>query len=602
MVGAALAADAELTVIPSATEITEKENLSIEFKVVVDGIGGGNVGSPKFEAPDFDELNMYQRSQGMETRLINGKLTVRQTQSVVSVLVPKKTGQLKISNIQIAVGGKTVRAGDITIDVKPEGARTNNPGLAGPGYGGQRQLPGMGVNSGRQQAGSFFIRTEPNKLKAYKGEQIILTYALYTRVNILNVQVERYPTITGYLKEDIDIPLLRSRLDYSPSVVNGQEYKRAVLAQYALYPLKEGNLPIDVFSGKFSYQVGSRANLDEDDPFAILNQFFHAMQTTTQVKSSDRVSIEVLPLPAAGQPANFSGLVGDFEITAVADKQQVKAGEPINLKVKVEGKGHAGSLEQLSIKWPQDFELYEDKSQTQFMRTGHTERIFDYLVIPKVKGRYEIPPIEISMFNPDTRSYQTRHTESITVEVLEGSGGNIYTPKTQQPGLAEQREKQDIRYWMNEAPAGSGTMLRSVARGVAMASMILAAFSLFSLGTGAEESARQKRAKRNIELRARAATLVGSAKSPAEKLAEVEAILGEALEAQYGISIGSLTRPEIRQALTEGAAKDETLAKRVEALLELCENSRYAPGGGDHPTAVKASEELTRIFERLIQT
>lgn len=597
-------AEAELTVVPSATEITEKENLSIEFKTVSDGMGGA-IGSPKYQAPDFDELNAYQRSQGMETRIINGKITVRHTQSVVSVLVPKKKGQLRISNIQVSVNGNIVRAPDLVIDVKPEGARTNQ-GLAGgsgfgAGYGGNRQLPSAGVQGGRQQASSFFLKTEPSKLKVYKGEQILLTYSLYSRVSILNVQVERYPTITGFLKEDIDIPLLRGRLDYSPSVVGGQEYRRAVLAQYAIYPLKEGTLPVDTFTGKFSYQVGGRPVIDDDDePLALLNQFFHAMQTTTQVRSSDRVNIEVLPLPAAGQPANFSGLVGDFEITAVADKYQLKMGEPLNVKVKIEGKGHAGSLENLAVKWPQDFELYEDKSHTQFLKTGHTERIFDFMLIPKVKGHYEIPPIEISMFNPDSKSYQTRRTEPINVEVLEGSLGNVYTPKSSGDSNANvQAQNQDIRYWMNETPEAGGYTLRSIARGVAMASMVLAAMSLFSLGTGVEESARQRNAKKAQELRARAAAAAKLDNSPAEALGEIEAVLAETLELQCGVLIGSLTRPEIRAALVNRPPRDEALAKRVESLLELCENARYAPGGGDQPTVAKASEELARILERL---
>jgi hypothetical protein len=478
--------------------------------------------------------------------------------------------------------------------------------LAGRGSGGgggypsttNSQLPSGGAHApSAQHAATIFLKTEPNKLKAYKGEQLILTYALYTRVNILNIQVERYPNVSGFLKEDIDIPLLRNHLDWSPAVVNGHEYRRAVLAQYAIYPLKDGKLTIDQFTGKFSYQAGHQAGLDDEDPFAMLNQFFRAMQTSTELRSSDRVDIEVLPLPAAGQPADFTGLVGDFDITAAVDKYQTKVGEPINVKVKVDGKGHAGSLEHLNVKWPQDFELYEDKSNTQFMKTGQSERIFEYMLIPKTKGKFEIPPIELSMFNPDTQSYKTRSTQPISIEVMEGSLGNVYVAKNKpnSPGAPVE----DIRYWKDSIPDPQSWLVRGAARGVAMASMMLALLSLWSLAASPDEEKRLARARTSQALLGRVKDLAKSEAPPVQVFGEVEAILAQLLEFQYGILVGSLTRAEVRQALMEKAKLDEATAKRVEALLETCENSRFAPGGGDPASAKKAAGELARLVERI---
>lgn len=596
------AAEVALEVSPSATEVSETENLSVEFTTIVEG-GSADIGLPKFKAPDFEEVNAYQRTQGMETRIINGQISVRRTRSVVSVLLPKKSGKLTISDIQVTVNGKVVRAPDLTIQVYPQGQMPQQHYGGGTGYPGKRQLPSTGLQ-GRQQASSFFIKTEPSKLKVYKGEQIILTYALYTRVNILNVQVERYPTITGFLKEDIDIPLLKGRLDYSSSVVGGQEYKRAVLAQYAIYPVKEGMLSLDSFTGKFSFQAGSRQNYDQDDPFSVFN-FFRAMQTSTQSKSSDRVTVEVMPLPAAGQPVGFSGLVGDFDITAVVDKYQVKVGDPVNIKVKVEGKGHAGSLENLGLKLPPDFELYEDKSRTQFLNTGTTERLFEYMLIPKVPGKFSIPSIEISMFNPETRTYQTRSTEPIQIEVAEGTIGNVYVPKSNAAKVVQNEPMQEIRGWMtSEAGAGSasaGSVWIVISRGVACLSLAFVLFSLWSLGRGRIENKRQLRAKRVQLLRERIRSLAEPGRPPSEVLAQVESILSESLDLRYSLLIGSLTRPEIRHELLQRGVKDDSIVRRIEKLLELCEYSRYAPGGGDTATVGKATQELASIFDKIVE-
>lgn len=594
------AAEGRLTVTPSSTEITEDENVSLEFKVTSEG-AGGSIGEPRYEAPDFDEINAYSGSQGIETSFINGQISVRQSKSLIYVLHPRKQGKLTISKIQVQIGGKTVQANDIVIDVRPAGTRLGRGSGGGVGYPPPSKLPGGGAHAPAQNhASTLFIRAEPSKLKAYKGEQIILTYALYTRVNILNVQVERYPNPSGFLKEDIDIPLLRGRLDYTPAVVNGHEYRRAVLAQYAIFPLREGPLTIDTFTAKFSFQTGSRGMMNEDDPFAMLNQFFKAMQTTTETRTSDRPQIEVMALPGSGQPAGFSGLVGDFDITAVADKTTVKAGEPVNIKVKVEGKGHAGSLEKLPIQFPPDFELYEDKSRTQFLRTGYSERLFEYMVVPKTKGHFEIPEVDLTMFNPDSHAYQSRKTQPITIEVLEGAAGNVYVPKSQPGSSTANVVNEDIRYWKDSISEGANEVkLRAAARGVAMASMVLAVLSLWSLGSAGQTDARSARQKAAQAMKARAKTLASSNAAPVEVLGDVEALLAELIEHQYGIAIGSLKRAEVVQALLSKGNVDETTAKRVENLVEHVENQRYAPGGGDKAGAARAVDELQQLIDRI---
>lgn len=591
-------ADARLTAIPSSNEVTQDENLSIEFRAASEGTSG-DFGEPRYEAPDFDEVNNFSRETGMSSAFINGHLTVNRTQSWIYVLHPRKAGTLVIRNIQIQINGQTVKAPDLSIEVHPSGAKIANRGSGGLGYPQPGRLPPGGVHSPSQQRGGLFlIRAEPSKLKVYKGEQVILTYALYTRVGMMNIQVERYPNPTGFLKEDIDIPLLRGRLDYAPAVVNGHEYRRAVMAQYAIFPVKEGTLPIDTFTAKFTFQAGPRMGGDDDDPFAMLNQFFKAMQTTTETATSDRVSIEVLPLPGAGQPANFQGLVGDFDITAMLDKTTVKAGEPVNLKVKVEGRGHAGSLERLNINWPQDFELYEDKSNTQFLKTGYSERVFDYMVIPKTKGRFEIPPIELSMFNPDSKAYQTKKTSPLSIEVLEGTPGSVYVPKS--IGKSEPpRANEDIRYWKDQISENQSTALRAVARGVAMAAMVLVVFSLWSLISSQGDNTRRAKQQAGDAIKEKARALRTSTAPPVEVLGEVETLLAQILEIRYGIAIGSLTHAEIAQTLLSRAQTDEATAKRVSALLAHVESQRYAPGGGDSQAATRAVEELNAVIEQV---
>lgn len=596
-------ADAELQVTPSSTEIDEDENVSIEFKTSSDDYNS-RIGRPQFDAPDFDEVNVYQGMTGIQSSFVNGAITVKRTQGVTVVLHPRKTGKLAIRDVRVLVNGNPVRAQDITIDVAPAGTASRRRGGGGFQYGQQGgKLPGSGLRPSRSGTSSFFLRTEPDKLKAYKGERIILTYALYTQVQILGVQIERYPSVPGFLKEDLDNPQLTNRMQYARSVVGGREYNRAVLVQYAIFPLKEGNLAIDALTGKFSYRVRRTARADdEDDPFGMLNQFFNSMQTSTDTRSSDRVTIEVLPLPAAGQPRNFSGLVGDFDITAAADRYSLKAGEPLNVKVKVEGRGHAGSLEHLNVDWPVDFELYEDKSSTQFQRTGRSERIFDFMLVPKVKGRYQIPPIELSMFSPESGRYQVKKTAPIEIEVQEGTLGSVYIAKGK-PAEAKPGNKEDIRYWMaseeGEA-AGSGAPARATAaKATAAASFLFAAYGLLRLRPSeAGDRKRAERLKSGKEYRERVQGLIRIDHEPSEVLAKAEAILAEIAQTRFGVSIGSLTRPEVRQQLAERSV-DDAVCKKVESLIECCENFRFVPGGARPQAARQVVDELLALIDRI---
>ena len=205
------AVEATLEVNPSATEMTEDENLSVEFKASVNEYNG-EISTPHYEAPDFDEINSIGTMTGVESSFINGSISVKRTQNTTIVLHPKKSGQLKIRNIYVTINGQKVKGSDITIDVAPSGSPRKNQSPY-PTQGLRSQMPSGGAKPSQNNS-SFFIKTEPSKLKVYKGEQIILTYAIYTQVPILGVQVERYPTVPGFLKEDMDIFILNQQFRF----------------------------------------------------------------------------------------------------------------------------------------------------------------------------------------------------------------------------------------------------------------------------------------------------------------------------------------------------------------------------------------------------
>jgi len=590
---------ADLKVEPSATEISEDDSVSVQFEISQEG-NEGESGDIFFDADDFEELNVM-RSQGMQSLWINGNFQTKRTLTVTVVLHPKRTGELKIQNIRTTVGNKKLTAPDQTISVLDRDAYAKKFGNGGslPGYGsaiGRRHPAPRGSNIGaRESGGNLLVRTEPSKTKVYKGEQILLTYALYSQVTVASVGAERYPNAPGFLKEEIEMPILK-RLQFEPAVLGGKAFKRAVLAQYAIYPVKTGKLTIDPLTTKVNVR-SMRGIFDQDDEDIFgMNQFFKALQGQVVTRSSDRVDVEVLPLPTEGQPVDFSGLVGDFTIAISVDKTALKVGEALNVKVKVEGDGHAAILEKLPISWPEQFELYEDKARTLFHKTGRTERTFDFMLIPKTKGQFEVPAIKISMFNPTSARYETRQTKPISIEVIEGSGGLVFHPTKKEQNTGPVL---DVRGWMSPdrnrrsvVPWILGTLVFVGGLGLFLWSLLP-----FILRRNYEIA----RAKRELfdRIKKRAASLtVGPDGGKAEWgafLADSEGCLEQAIEIVYRFKPNGLTRPEIRQALT-GRQADPGLAQAIEKFLERCENLRFTPAGGINTDGAEIRKELLELL------
>ncbi len=609
-------AEVEFSVQPEAAQVEEGENVALDFVVTSDAMGA-RLGDPRFNAPDFDEVNVFQRGTSIQSEYENGHFQVRRSERMTVVLHPKRAGRLTIRGISIIVDGKSHTAPDVTVEVLPAGqhARGGNRGQQSPFPQARPALPQSGLSARGGRGPSLLLRTEPDKVKVYKGEQIHLTYALYARTQVASLEAERFPTATGFLKEDLDIPILKGvgNLDWRRSVINGTEYRKAVLAEYALFPVREGKLPLDVFSAKIAFRSGNGMQnlLDDDDAAFGLNRFFQAFQLMTETQSSDHISVEVLPLPAEGQPADFSGLVGDFEVSATADKATLRAGEPLNVKVRVEGRGHAGSLERLKVSWPQDFEQYEDRSSTKFEATGRSERVFDYLLIPRVKGRFTLPAIEISMFDPQSRGYKIKKAQPIEVDVLEGDGSAQVPRSTgaqgqaQLPSVGPQtsrvgnavsdwlRAHAPAGGWMGALLAGLGWALFSFAGVVALILGILASWR----GWRRARDPRLKERKWRDAL-ARAESMVEQ--DPVAALAQVDVALGEYLSQKKGFLKGSLLTRDLTVELVKRGIRQD-LAQRVQALAELSDNQRFLPPSqARNPAAAhRAIEEFKALVEGL---
>lgn len=251
---------------------------------------------------------------------------------------------------------------------------------------------------------AFFVQVEVDKTEVYEGEQVTASWFIYTRGQMETLDRVKFPDLRGFWKEIIEeVPTIQ----FTEEIVNGVPYRKALLASHALFPIKAGTATID------EYKIKSKVRTP--------SQLFGFGEAREYVKSSQRVSIKVKPLPTEGRPSNFSGAVGDFEIRASTDNPQVPANQPFSLKVRFEGMGNAKLIELPAIQWPEGLEVYDTKSDSKFFKNGRSYKQFEVLVIPRKEGPLEIPAIGVSIFDPRASKYVTKTTDPVHLQVVPGA-------------------------------------------------------------------------------------------------------------------------------------------------------------------------------------
>ncbi len=274
----------------------------------------------------------------------------------------------------------------------------------------------------------------------YQGQQITVTYRIYTKVDILQSQVNKLPDLTGFWNEEIK-PTQPAQ--FRVENYKGATYNVADIKQIILFPEHSGSITIDPFEMTFL----ARVQLSARD---FMDQFLggNAQEVNYKARSLP-VTVHVKPLPAAGKPDSFAGAVGNFNIEATVDKNRLKANESLNYKVKVTGAGNIKLLKNLNTVFPTDFEKYDPKIQdtvNERVSGVSGSRIYNYLLIPRHHGDFTIDPIKFSYFNPNTGRYVSLTTPSFPIKVDKGLNETNVTALTDADKQDVNIQNKDIRY------------------------------------------------------------------------------------------------------------------------------------------------------------
>ena len=565
------AAFAQRVVVHAPARVTAGENFRLEYSVNTDDAQRILLG----DVPDAFEV-VYGPSVSQQTSysVINGHASSSASTTFTYMLMGTKSGTFTIPPAHVVIGGTNVASQPVKVTV----VGSAQPSSSGNNKTKFHQDDYDDVDSKMQKAGTpisssdLFIRVSANKTHVFEQEPILLTYKVYTILDLTQL-IGKMPDLTGFHTQEVPLPQQKR---FHIENVGGRNYKCVTWSQYVMYPQMTGKLEIPSIT--FTGTVVQRNT--SADPF---ERFFNGGSGYEEVEreiEAPGLTVQVDSLPQ--KPDNFSGGVGKFNISAQIENQEVKAGDPVKLRVVVGGTGNLKLIKQPKVEFPKDFDQYDPEvSDKTSLTTNGVEgnMVFDYLAVPKNPGEYTIPAIELVYYDTTTKKYETATTQPFTVNVTPGDGTSTVE------NFTDMRDKDihPIKRGKSNVQGDGDFFFDSKAYWI----WILIPLAIFV----ALLFIFRKRAIDNaniIKMKARNANRVATKRlREANRLmlkGENNAFYDEVLKALWGYVGDKLNMPEeqlsrenVREKLTEHGVQDATVDKFVEALDE-CEFERYAPG------------------------
>lgn len=531
-----------------------------------------------FRAPSitkgFDVLMGPSRSQQSSTQIINGKVSSSSSITYTYILMAGDAGTYTIPAASIEAEGEKIFSNAITIKVLPPDQSAGNA----KGSQGSSSQSASQVASGRITNNDLFITATASKTTVHEQEAILLTYKVYTLVNLRQL-FGKMPDLKGFHTQEIELPQQKT---FSLEHYKGRNYNTTVWSQYILFPQQTGKLEIPsiTFEGVVAVQTIS------DDPF---DAFFNGGGYREVKKKivTPKLTINVQPLPA--KPENFSGGVGEFTLSSSINAKDVKTNDAVTIKLTINGSGNMKLISTPEVKFPEDFEVYDPKVTNNFdvSRSGLTgSQTIEYLAIPRHAGNFTIPPVEFTYFDLKTNSYKTLKTEAYNINVAKGKGNADqviadFTNKENVKVLG-----QDIRFiklgdtkLMPKGDVFFGTI--SYYLWYIIPFVLFVGLVVFFRKQAAENAnvakVKTKKANKVATKRMKLAGKLLAENRKNEFYDEVLKALWGYISDKLSIPVSQLSKDNIEAELAKYGVADDVIKDFINALNE-CEFARYAPG------------------------
>lgn len=565
--------------------VGQYDRFQVEF--TFDGADINNVSN--FRPPAFSGFKVLSGpNQSSSMQIINGKVSGALTFSYI--LQPVNLGDFTVTPASIDYGGKTYRTDQLKIKVEK-----GSP---------QQQRSSTGGFTSEELAKNVFIVAEANKSKVLLGDQITVTYKLYTKLNIASPQITKLPSYQGFWAEEV-API--QNINFGIEMYRGERYRVAKIKQVALFPSKTGTLSVTPFELNVPVIVKKKKTGNDVFDEFFNDSFFGRTETVEYAAKSNTIKVEVEPLPG-NAPASFNGAVGNFNLKAEIDKQNVVTNESITLRLNINGTGNIKLLKAPEPQLPAGFEKYEPKI-VENVNNGVTisgQKIVDYLIVPRSPGEKEIPAIEFTYFNPSSRKYVTLKSNPFKIHVRQGAGGETVASQ----GFAKEDVKllsEEIRFIKTSDFGLEPKQEISLIKPWFWISMVFPFFALVGAIVfkrkqdklyGNVALLKYQKAEKEARKRLKLAKSALDTQRTSDFYSEISFALFGYLENKLSIQKSEFTIDGAIEKLSQRNV-DETLIDRVKKIAGRCEFARFAPQTEMQAEANPLYEETVKVIVEL---
>lgn len=528
------------------------ERLRIDFTMNQDG--------DNFSPPPFEGFTVTSGpNQSVSRQWVNGKSSFSKTYTYF--LSPTKRGKFTIKQAEITVNGEVYKTTPVAVNVTAAVDK-----------------PGDGSNAAYQASENIHLVAEVSKGSPYLNEAFTIVYKLYVaeQTSVSNWREIDSPKYTDFWSQSVD----EKQFKVYNGEYKGEPYRYVILRRTVLYPLKSGKLNIEPLSLSVAVDVPT----NKRDIFG--RRLTQSANITVSAKNR---TINVKPLPEEGKPDDFTQAVGDFDFTVSTNKESLDATEAFEITVEAKGNGNLKLFDLPEPKFPGRLEVYEpenaDKVRTNLSGMSGSKRN-KYTVVPQYKGKYPIPAITFSYFNPKTGKYERSTSNEIVVEVMNGpvdQTAAVTSPTTtsgKQEVVAADKQFEYIKTSANLESTKKTPFFKSTKFWV----FLLGPFLFIPLAL----LVRRRKEKVSNDVHGnrirKADKLARKFLSTAKKnlgnqkgfYIAMERALHNYLKAKLNIQTSEMSKDRITRLLDEKEVEKQTSLEFI-SLLESCEFARYTP-------------------------
>lgn len=583
-----VAQEAKMT-LRAPNEVSVGQQFAVTYEI--------NARPTDFKTPTFNNFNFLggpSQSSSSSTQYIHGKMTRTMSVSYTYYLSASAEGTFTIPKATCKVDGVVIESNTAQVKVVTGSGSQQNQTRVQNRYGQRSQQQDEPVQI---DDNTLYVKISANKTNVYQGEEIIVTYRIYTQVNISQYQIDKLPITKGFWTEDLWDN--NTQVQQYEETINGKRYLVGEIRRAALFPQESGLLTIEPLQLEVLAQLPSQRRRTGSIFDLFDDAFFNTHQSVKKTLVSNALKINVKPLPTP--PDNFTGGVGNFSLSAKIDTDKIKANEALTYSLTVSGSGNLMLIDNVDVKFPEVFEVYDPKVIPNIKHSDggvSGSKTFEWILIPRSQGNYKIPEATLVFFNPQTKSYETRTTQSFNIQVDKGDANAMtaYSSKSDVKLL-----NSDINYIKTGNPElvkAGDSFFNTLLFWILLVLPVLLAVVVVVYGRKVQESRKDigsmklRKATSLAKKRLRRAEAYLTQNDDEKFYIEIYQAIWGYISDKFTIPLSSLSTETVHECL-EAKKVDASIVEKILKTLGDVNFARFAPGD--------SSAKKQGIYEQALQ-